>query len=478
VNRRNRIFVGILVAYLAGVGLLMWSLVDDIAPRYRETAEDSMVETAHLLASLIEPTATQAGPKTDSLAKLFAGLQARRFDALIFGVRKQQIDLRATVVDSKGLVLFDSLGRSEGADFSRWRDVRLALEGKYGARTTRDIESDPMSAVMYVSVPILHDDQIAGAVTVSKPVASLGQFMQAARHKTLVAGTIAAVAALVLMLILSIWLVMPRGLVADYVRRVRMQHNWDLASLWRHLGEMTSTAYRDVRDALEGRSFAADYAQTLTHELKSPLSAIRGAADLLQESMPDADRRRFLGNIEREALRIQELVDRMMQLAALESRRLLESPQDVDMRALIEEEATSAAAAGAPRGIQVNLQAREPVHVLGDALLLKQAIANLLANALDFSPAGSRIDLTMETTPKNVTLSVRDHGPGIPHFAGDKVFEKFFSLTRPDSSRKSTGLGLTFVREISHLHYGRATIHNHPEGGAIATLTLPRIRRG
>ncbi len=476
VNRRNRIFAGILLAYLAGVGLLMWRLVGDIAPRYRESAEDSMVETAQLLATLLEPTATASGPNVEAFAGTFAALRARRFDADIYGVKKQRVELRATVVDGQGHVLFDSRGRSLGADFSRWRDVRLALEGKYGARTTREREEDPASAVMHVSVPVFYQDRIVGAVTVSKPVASLGQFMQAAQHKTLVAGITAAMAALILMIILSLWLVIPSGLVADYLRRVRMQRSWNLAGLWRHLGEMTSTAYKDVRDALEGRSFAADYAQTLTHELKSPLSAIRGAADLLQEPMADADRKRFLGNIERETQRIHELVDRMMQLAALESRRVLEAPEAVELAPLLEELATSATAAGAARGIHIQLEVPGAAQVLGDALLLKQAVGNLLANALDFSPADATITLALQLSPKTVTICVRDHGPGIPHFAGDKVFEKFFSLTRPESSRKSTGLGLTFVREIAHLHYGRAAIHNHEDGGAIATLTLPRMR--
>jgi len=476
VNRRNRIFAGILLAYLAGVALLMWRLVDDIAPRYRESAEDSMVETAQLLATLLEPSATAAGPNVQAFAQTFAALRARRFEADIYGVKKRRVELRATVVDGQGHVLFNSLGRSLGADFSRWRDVRLALAGQYGARTTRESDDDPLSAVMYVSVPVFYQDRIVGAVTVGKPVTSLGQFMQGAQHKTLLAGITAAIAALILMLILSLWLVIPSGLVADYLRRVRMQRSWDLRGLWRHLGEMTSTAYKDVRDALEGRSFAADYAQTLTHELKSPLSAIRGAADLLHEPMAEADRRRFLDNIERETQRIHELVDRMMQLAALESRRLLESPEPVQIAPLLEELATSATAAGAARGITIELEVAGPAQVLGDPLLLKQAVGNLLANALDFSPSHTAIELRLDLSPGSVSIGVRDHGPGIPHFAGDKVFEKFFSLTRPNSSRKSTGLGLTFVREIAHLHYGRAAIRNHDEGGAIATLTLPRVR--
>ena len=82
-----------------------------------------------------------------------------------------------------------------------------------------------------------------------------------------------------------------------------------------------AAAYQEMRDALAGRQYVTEYVQTLTHEIKSPLSAIRGAADLLQEPMPEEDRRRFVVNILREAARTQELVDRLLELAALERQR-------------------------------------------------------------------------------------------------------------------------------------------------------------
>ena len=89
----------------------------------------------------MEPLSTDAGPDPRALAPLFHSLYARQFSADIFGIRKTRVDLRAMVVDSHGRVLFDSLGKSTGADFSKWRDVRLALGGEYGARTTPDIEN-------------------------------------------------------------------------------------------------------------------------------------------------------------------------------------------------------------------------------------------------------------------------------------------------------------------------------------------------
>jgi two-component system sensor histidine kinase CreC len=230
-----------------------------------------------------------------------------------------------------------------------------------------------------------------------------------------------------------------------------------------------------MRDALAGRSYVADYVQTLTHELKSPLSAIRGAAELLHEpSMPAPDRERFVGNIEHETARIQELVDRMMELAALESRRALERIEPVPMRALLEERVASAQATGAPRRIAVTLNAAAEATVDGDALLLQRAVGNLLDNALDFSPDGGQIEVALAGRGRSLEVSVRDHGPGIPDYADDKVFEKFYSLARPHNQRRSTGLGLPFVREIAELHGGRVTLRNAEGGGALAVLSLPR----
>ena len=125
-------------------------------------------------------------------------------------------------------------------------------------------------------------------VSVGKPVQSLNQFVAAARRKTLVVGATSVAAVLLLALILSLWLVRPFGLIADYVRYVRAQRSFSLPRLGRRALGTLGAAYDEMRDALAGRNYVADYVQTLTHELKSPLSAIRGAAELLHEpGMPD-----------------------------------------------------------------------------------------------------------------------------------------------------------------------------------------------
>jgi len=93
-------------------------------------------------------------------------------------------------------------------------------------------------------------------------------------------------------------------------------------------------------------------------------------------------------------------------------------------------------------------------------------------NAIDFSPAGGEVRVAIAREGDKVNMSVADRGPGIPDYAQDKVFEKFYSLARPRSSKKSTGLGLSFVQRIAALHRGRVRIGNGADGGAVATLSL------
>jgi two-component system sensor histidine kinase CreC len=389
-------------------------------------------------------------------------------------VTKERVELRLTVTDRSGRVLFDSVGRATGADHSQWRDVLLALRGEYGARSTPDVEGDPRTTVMYVSAPVRWQGAVVGSVSVGKPVESFGQFVDAARRKTLYVGLFSVVAAILLAVIVSVWLVRPFGLIADYVRYVRAQRRISLPRLGRRALGVIGAAYEEMRDALAGRNYVADYVQTLTHEVKSPLSAIRGAAELLQEpGMPPEQRSKFLGNITRETQRIQEMVDRMMELTALETRRSLEHVEVIALKPLLEEAVAAAADAGAPRHVRLSLEAPEDALVEGDAFLLRRAVSNLLDNAIDFSPAGGEVRVRLERTRRSAVVEVQDQGAGIPDYAVEKVFEKFYSLARPHSRKKSTGLGLSFVREIASLHHGRIELENCEEGGALAVLSLP-----
>jgi two-component system sensor histidine kinase CreC len=474
VSRRTRIFIGILLIYTAGIAFLLYRVVADIDPRYRESAEESLVEMSQLMASLIEQDVIAGAINVSRLEPLFRSVYARQFSAQIYNLHKDRVELRLYVTDRAGRVLFDSLGHNVGADYSRRIDVNRSLAGVYGARTSRDVAEDPLTSVMYVGAPIRWGGEIVGVISVGKPVRSFGRFVEDARARTLGVGIGAALALLVGAIIVSIWLVRPFGLISDYVGWLRSQPSLSVSRMARRAADTLRGGLREMRDALTGRNYVADYVQTFTHEVKSPLSAIRGAAELIQEpSMPQAERERFLANIVRETQRIQEIVDRMMELTALETRRALERSEPVALAPLLRDVGAGAQAAASQRDVRVNVAIHHEAWVEGDPFLLRRAVSNLLDNAIDFSPDGAEVLLALEAKGRQARITVRDRGPGIPDYAQDKVFEKFYSLARPHSRKKSTGLGLAFVKEIATLHRGRVELVNAPRGGAQAVFALP-----
>jgi hypothetical protein len=138
-TKRTRIFIGILVAYALGVGFLMYRQLGDIDPRYRESAEDSLVDTAQLMAALVENASAGGVLRTDALEPVFRSLYARRFQADIYGVEKTRVELRMTVVDRQGTVVFDSraaAARSGAASASPRRRRRSAPTTRAGTTST------------------------------------------------------------------------------------------------------------------------------------------------------------------------------------------------------------------------------------------------------------------------------------------------------------------------------------------------------
>jgi two-component system sensor histidine kinase CreC len=233
-------------------------------------------------------------------------------------------------------------------------------------------------------------------------------------------------------------------------------------------------AFEEMRTTLEGKAHVERYTQALAHELKAPLSGIRGAAELLGEEMPADARARFVGNLRAESDRMQRVVERLLELSALEARHGRMEFVDVDVRAIVEAAVSHAEGIAAQRKIGLAFAPGPNASVRGERFLLEQAVGNLLQNAVEFSPGGGVVNVAVATEAAVVRVAIEDGGPGVPAFAVEKVFDRFYSLPRPDTGRKSSGLGLSIVREIARLHGGEVALENRVEGGARATLVLPR----
>ena len=471
---RTRLFVALLVLVGAGFYVLIDWILDDLRPRYSATMEESMVDTATLLASWLENQVEAGVIRTDGLRSAFDTAQKRRFSARIYELTKTRVNMRVYVTDRRGMVVFDSdNGLDEGKDYSGWNDVRRTMRGQYGARATRTDPDDPMTSTYCVASPIRAGDEIAGVLTVCKPSRSVAVFLNTAKQQIAVAGGVAAIVVVVLGMAVSLWIVWPVEKLTRYAKAIRDGKRAPPPRLGSSEIGVLGAALEEMRTALEGRQYAEEYVQALTHQMKSPLSAIRGAAELLQEDMPPEQRRQFLDNLRSESARIQDLVDRMLQLSALENRKELRDVEAIDLARLIAEVIESMEPVLSGKRIQVSLANANPVVIKGERFLVRQALSNLLQNAVDFSEEGGAISVVIEEADGQAEIAILDNGPGIPGYALDKLFDRFYSLRHPGTGRKSSGLGLAFVREVAELHGGRATVGNRPEGGVRAALMLP-----
>jgi two-component system sensor histidine kinase CreC len=444
---------------------------------YLESAEEPLVDEANVLAAVVARARHDGKLDTDELERLFSDVYGRKLSARIYDTQKERVDIRVYVTDAKGILIYDSTKQDPvGTDYSNWRDVRHTLLGEYGARIGRDPRDPTTLTTLYVAAPVMEAGQIAGVVTVAKPTAAVNSFVATERPRLILLIAVSAGATVLLSLLASLWVRQQVGRLTTYADDVREGRRVPFPRLARTELRSMGQAFERMRQSLDGQAYIAQYVQTLTHELKSPLSAIRGAAEILEGPDVPADKRqRFLRNIQTESERIRLLIDQMLKLSELEVRRALPAREPVALAMVARTAVEGAGTAIAAKNLKVTVNVSDELRVPGDEFLLHLAVSNLLQNAVDFSPRDGalRVEGRARDDDGGVELAILDDGPGIPEFAKARVFEKFFSLQRPDTGKKSTGLGLNLVREVASLHGGTVQLENRGEGGLRASLRLP-----
>ena len=468
--------VRIFLVYFLFVGLAGWfvlsTVMDEIRPGVRQSTEETLVDTANLLAEILRDEVKNGSLAQGRLPELLKAYGQRQPQAQIWGVEKRAVSHRIYVTDARGIVLLDSSGAAVGQDYSRWNDVYLTLRGEYGARSTREDPADENSSVMYVAAPIKDGAQIIGVVSVAKPNQSLQPYIERSQRRLGWLGAGLIVLGLLIGGALSWWLSGSLRQLTRYAGAVSRGERAELPELRGGELKQLAAAVQKMRTELEGKAYVEQYVHTLTHELKSPLAAIRGAAELLENEMPAEQRARFVGNIQNESARLQQLIERLLNLALVEQRQGLEERVAVDLHGLAEELLQAQAARIQAAGLRIENTIPPGLLVQGERFLLRQALANLLDNALDFTPAGGLLRFSAETRGGRVELALYNQGAAIPDYALPRLTERFYSLPRPASGRKSTGLGLNFVQEVALLHGGELALRN-VEGGVRASLHLP-----
>jgi two-component system phosphate regulon sensor histidine kinase PhoR len=232
---------------------------------------------------------------------------------------------------------------------------------------------------------------------------------------------------------------------------------------------------RDVTPFVRLTEVRRDFVANVSHELKTPLAAIRGMAETLRDgALADgATAERFVGRILDQCARLQALLEDLLTLSRLESPPGAAEPQPVELASLARMAAEVIAPRAAERGVTLDVAASETV-LPGDADALERLLLNLLANAVMYNQPGGAVHLSIAATDDEATIEVRDTGIGIPAEHLPRIFERFYRVDRARSRGEGgTGLGLAIVKHVAQAHGGRVEVESEPGAGSTFRVRLP-----
>jgi signal transduction histidine kinase len=250
------------------------------------------------------------------------------------------------------------------------------------------------------------------------------------------------------------------------------------------LGRLVATAVQNIR-AYEGEretadelrrlsALRADFVSLVSHELRSPMAAVIGAARTLQqrwrELQPD-QREAFLALIADETTRLASLVGDVLDTSRIDAGTFTYRFSDVDLATLVSDSVAAATLGQDEVPVIARVGGAVP-PVRGDAERLRQVLGNLIDNAVKYSPAGEAVEVRIVPSGNDVRISVADRGPGIGSDDQRLIFEKFGRVAGP-GAKPGTGLGLYIARSITEAHGGELTVSSAPGRGSTFTLALP-----
>lgn len=480
-------FFGLII--LLGLWFMSYTFNQQVKPNVRQVVEDTLAENANIIAMLVAEDVYENKVGTAQFDEKIQKALNRKLNANIWQHNKKEINQQIYITDAKGTVIYDSQGIATGQDYSRWNDVYLTLQGKYGVRSTRSYEGDPNSSTMFIAAPIYYQtaqnqqQKLIGVVSIGKPNSSVQPYIQRAEDQLLRQAAWITLLSLFLASLVAYWLKHSIDRVRKYAQALAPVNQTPYFRSAKELNQVAQ-AVENMREKLEDRAYVEHYVNTLTHELKSPLTAIQASAELLKEDLPLNDQQQFAQHIHAQSQRLKLLIDRMLLLTRLEKSKHQIELQNFNLSKLIQQVLDQQASQLQSKKIQCLLDIEANCMIHADRFWLQQTIANILDNALDFSAESSKILIQLHRQAhQSIQLQIFNEGEWIHEYALSQVFDTYFSLPRPITQQRSSGIGLSIVKQVIEQHHGQIQIQNIQENniaiiqphqqGVLVSIVLP-----
>lgn len=331
-----------------------------------EAVEESLNDTAHLLASLLERELSQTNDSLEKISEriffpIMRTITQKDLNSKIFEITKKKVDLQLYVTNERGIVIYDSEKLKKGQDYSKKNDVYLTLQGKYGARSSLLFGSEKG---LFIAAPIRNSGKIIGVLTIIKPKKSLIPFIESTRKKFWNLSLYVALSIIVLFISILYFLFSPIRKLSEYVSALRFQKRIPFPKISvpeiRGLGEEMDRLFRE----LAGKEYVENYVQSMTHEIKSPLSSLLASCELIIEN-PDR-LESLISNIQLEGKRIQTILEKLLELSSLENQSQLEKTPNLNLQDIVQETVVSSISEAVRKKIKLK-ELTETVYVEGNS---------------------------------------------------------------------------------------------------------------
>ncbi|HEY8578010.1 MAG TPA: sensor histidine kinase [Devosia sp.] len=381
-----------------------------------------------------------------------------------------------------------------GDNFPRYQDFGVEQGGRYpevssalqGAPADFVRVDDHNQLVVSVAVPVQRMRAVVGAILLSTAPGDIDAVVAQERWSILRIAMIAAAVQIALSLLMAGTIAGPMRRLSEAAERVQTAGNAraeipDFTDRPDEIGHL-SGALRRMTDALYNRIEAIErFAADVAHELKNPLTSLRSAVETLPLAKRAEDRARLNDIIQHDVKRLDRLITDISSASRLDAELAREGSERVDVEKLAEAMVGIQKDMAQGRGVSVEMGKRAgkgAAVINGHESRLAQVFANLIDNAVSFSPPGGVVRVAISTDAEQIVVTVTDEGPGITGDFG-KIFQRFYT-DRPEgeSFGDHSGLGLSISKQIVEAHKGTIRAQNRQDrSGAIFTIVLPRIRR-